>query len=119
MQLSGPHSSVLTRVPRRLAFLTRADFAQKFPRVDPQVVIIIPRKLDRVLTHALGGDWFGGGLENQQGTGSGGGGIARTSAGLAALLFAHGARAGVPQVHESVVRTVAVIPFDVHARARR
>ena len=44
-------------------------------------------------------------------------GIARTASRLAALVFAHGARAGVAQVNEVVVRNVAVVPFDIHTGA--
>jgi hypothetical protein len=52
------------------------------------------------------------GLENQQRARLSRGGIARAPPRLAALVFAHGARAGVAQVNEVVVRNVAIVLRD-------
>src|SRR6202162_4478956 len=107
----------LTRCPRCFAFVTRTDFAQELPRIESEVVVVVPGKLNGVFAHALRGDGLGVGLENKQRAGGGGDGIAGASSRLAALIFAHGARAGVAQVNEVIVRDVAVIPFDINAGA--
>src|SRR5450631_2669152 len=106
--LSSPRSvtraddSVLTR-GLRLTLGAGTDFTQKFPRIESQVVVIVPRKLDGVFSHAFRGEGLGVGLEHQQRAGSGGDRIAGPSASFAALVLAHGARTSVAQVDEVVV----------------
>src|SRR5579863_3170035 len=101
----------------RLALRAGADFPEKLPRVNAQVVVIVPRELNRVLAHAFCRDRFRRRLEHGQRAGSEFGRLSIAPACLAALFFAHGARAGVAQVDEVVMRNVAVFPVDMHASA--
>src|ERR1700686_4114686 len=103
----------LTRRPRRLALGTRTNFAQELPRIESEIVVIVPGKLNGVSAHTLRRKRLGVGFENQQRAGSGGNGIARATSRLAALIFAHGARAGIAQVDEAIVRDVAVVPLNI------
>ena len=80
-------------------------------------MIVVPGKLDGVLAHALGGERLGMGLEHPQRAGQSAHRFARLPSCLTALVFAHGAGAGIAQVDEVVVRDVAVVPFDVHPGA--
>src|SRR6267143_3303346 len=105
--------------PRALAFLTRAEFAQKLPGVNAKVVVIIPLKPDGVFAHAFSGDWLGRGFEHGQRTSSKSGRFARPASSFIALFVAHGARAGVTEKNKIVVGNVAVGPFNVHTRAGR
>jgi hypothetical protein len=41
--------------------------------------------------------------------------VAGTTSSFPSLLFAHGARAGIAQVDETVMRNVTIVPFNVHA----
>jgi hypothetical protein len=98
-----------------LALLARANFAQEFPRVNAEVVIVIPLEADGVLPNTFGGKRFGGGFEHGQGAWRRFRGLTRRTAGFVALFVAHGAGAGVAQENESVMRGVGVGPNDVHA----
>src|ERR1700757_4432478 len=99
---NNPRSGLLslTRRPRRLALGTRTNFAQELPRIESEIVVIVPGKLDGVFAHALRSKRLGVGFENQQRAGRRRNWIAGTPPRLAALIFAHGARAGVAQVDE-------------------
>jgi hypothetical protein len=46
-------SSRLYSRPRRLAFFARAPIPQELPRINPQLVVIVEMKLDRVFAHAF------------------------------------------------------------------
>src|ERR1035438_2247508 len=61
-QLYGPFD----KLGASFAFLTGADFAQEFPRVNAKVVVIVPLEPYGVLAHAFGGNWFGRGFEQGQ-----------------------------------------------------
>ncbi len=107
----------LTRSPGCLALLAGTDFAQELPGINAEIVIIVPGELDGVLAHPFGGERLGVGLKDQQRSRRGGSGLSGTASGFAALVLAHGARTSIAQVNEVVMRNVAVVPFDVHARA--
>lgn len=110
----------LTRCGLRFfALAARANFAEKLPRVNPQIVIIVPRELDRIFADALCRQRLRRRLENEQGAGGGRGWISGAASGVAALFLAHGAGTGIAQVNETVVRSVAVSPLDVHAGSAR
>lgn len=101
------------------AVFTRADFAQKLPGVNAEVVVVVPLKLDGVFADAFGGERFGCGFEHGQGAGSEFGRLSAAASGLGALFFAHGTGAGVAEEDERVVGRVAVGPLYVDTGAAR
>src|SRR6266852_9241630 len=107
----------LNSEPCGFALRTGTEFAQKFPRVNAQVVIIVPFEADGIFTHTFGGNRLGCWLKQGQRTGGEFGRLAGLASRLVALFVAHGARAGVAEVDKIVVGNVAVGPFDVHACA--
>ena len=106
------------RPPPGLARLAGTNLAQKFPGIDSQLVSVVPMKPDRIFTHALGRQGLDRGLEHGECPGRrlANSGFAPA---LGALIVAQGAGAGVAQECERVMRTMAVFPIDVHARAVR
>lgn len=89
---------------------------QELPRVDAVVVAIIPGERDGVASDL--GD-FGGPrrLFVHRDAALRLGRLADDVAGLLASIVASGARAGIAQIREGVRAGVAVVPFDLHARA--
>jgi len=102
----------------RFALFAGTPIAQKLPGINSQFMAVVPMEFDGVFAYAFGGIRFGCGLEHREGAGCEFGRFAGFAASLATLLIAQGARAGVTQVREIVVRAVAILPFDVHTRAR-
>jgi hypothetical protein len=41
------------------------DFTQKLPRIQSQVVTVVPGEFDGILAHAFCGEWLGMRLEDQ------------------------------------------------------
>src|ERR1700687_5848273 len=76
-------------------------------------MVIVPGKLDGVFADALRRKRLGVGFESQQRAGRRRNRIAGTPPDVAALIFAHGARAGVAQVDEVIVRDVTVVPLNI------
>ena len=109
----------LGRQPPGLALLAGTNLAQEFPGIDAQLVSVVPMKLDRIFAHALGRQGLDRGLEHGKCPGRQGWRISGFAPALGALIIAQGAGAGVAQECERVVRTMAVFPIDVHARAGR
>src|SRR5580693_1395723 len=110
---------LLSPRPRRRALLTRTNFAQKPPRINPEVMIIVPLEADRVFAHGFGGNWLGSRFEHRQGPARQFRWLARLPSSLFALFVAHGARARIAEIDEPVMRNMAVSPFDIHTRAGR
>ena len=75
---------------------------------------IVPVELYGVLAHGLSREGLGSRLEHRQGPGRQLQGITRLPPAFAALFFAQGARAGIPQVRERILGAVAVLPLDSH-----
>src|SRR5215470_4228601 len=100
----------------RLALVAGTDLPQKVPRVNSEVVTVVPVELDGVLADTFGGEWSGGGLEHRQCTRRGFRRFPRGASGLAALLFAERTWAGIPQKNKGIGRVVAVAPVDFHSR---
>jgi hypothetical protein len=111
--------NLLTSCWRRLALRTRADFPQQLPRIETEIVVIVPLEADGILTHRFSRDRLGRRLEHWQNTDRGFGRFSRLSPRFVAFLVAHGAGAGVAEIDEVVVGDVAVGPFDVHPGAGR
>lgn len=115
IEVENVQADLAHRRGSRLAFGTRADFAQEVPGVDSEIVVVIPRKLDGVFTHALSRNRFGRRFEDGQGAGSKLRRITRLASGLPPLFFAHRAGTCVAQIEEAVSRNVAVAPLDLDA----
>lgn len=80
-------------------------------------MIVVPCEPDGVLADRFSGKWFSRGLEHGQHAESQFGRLTGLAAGLFALFVTHGAGAGIAQINESVVRNVAIFPFNVHSSA--
>jgi hypothetical protein len=124
MRPSGPSSragrpAAISRLrrPRRFALLTRTPIPQKLPRINPQLVIVVEMKLDRVLAHAFRRSSFYGRLEHRKRPWRRFCGLSRLLVGLAALLVAKRAGTGIPQKWKGIMRVVAVFPLDIETRA--
>src|SRR5438067_2442380 len=100
-------------------FLARAVLTQKFPRVNPMLVAIVPVEADGILAHRRRLHGLRSRLEHRQlaRLGYGLSRFAYLAAALAALLIAERAGTSVPQPREAVAAQVAVFPGDLHAGA--
>ena len=96
------------------ALFARTNFAQEFPRVNAQVVVVVPRELYGISPHALCRKWLRVRFKDQQRPRGGGCRIPRVSSGLAPFLLAHSARTCVPQINKAIMRNVPIPPLDVH-----
>jgi len=80
-------------------------------------VVVVPGELDGVLADAFGGDGLRGGLEHGQRSRSGFRGCPGFASRFFTLFVAHRAGAGVAEVDEGIVGSVAIGPLDVDTRA--
>jgi hypothetical protein len=104
--------------PRRPTLLAGAPIPQKLPGIYPQLMAVVPMKLDGVFAHSVRRFRPGQSLEHGQRSRRGLRRLSRFSSGLASLLVTKRAGAGVAQERERIVRSMAVFPLDVHTRAR-
>jgi hypothetical protein len=103
---------------RRLALLARTPIPQELPRIDPQLMIVVEMKLDRVLAHALGRSRPNGRLEHRQGPRRKLRCFSWLPMRLATLLVAQRARTGIPQKGKGIMRAVPILPLDIETRSR-
>src|SRR5215469_4346353 len=103
----NPPSGAGDRFP---ALMAGTHFPQILPGINPQVVIIVPRKLDGVPAYTLRGDRLRRGLENHQRSGSLLRRLSRMPSTVSPLLFAHRARTSIPQVCKPIVRNMPIRP---------
>lgn len=101
-----------------LALRARTHLAQIFPRIQSQIVIVVPRKPDGVLSDPFRGDWLRRSLKHRQRSRRNSRRLSRLPASLRPLFVTHGARAGVAQIYEREMGNVAVGPRDIHPAAR-
>lgn len=101
-----------------LALVARAHFTEELPRIDPQIVVIVPGELDCVLADAFRGHGLGRWLEDQQSASCGAGWVSGAAPRFPPFFLTDGARTRVPQIHEVVVGHMTVSPFNVHPGAR-
>jgi hypothetical protein len=106
-------------LPRRGALRAGTNFPQIEPRINSQIVPIVPRKLQRILAHCLGRERFHGRLEHRQSPRRQLRRFARFSSRLSPLIFAKRARTRVPQERKRVDGPVPILPLDLHSRTRR
>jgi|SRR3954468_19508576 hypothetical protein len=97
-----------------LALLARTHFPQKGPRVNPQLVPIIPVEPDRILAHAFGAQRLGRSLKHGQACRCQLRSLSRLAIALAALFIAERARTGIPQEREWIMGRMPILPLDIH-----
>jgi hypothetical protein len=113
------------RSPRRSPLLpsgtlaARTHLPQVNPRINSQIVIIVPRKFQRVLADRLRRQRFRRWLEHRKRPGGQLRRLARLSSRLCPLVLAQRARASIPQEFERIDGLVSVLPLDLHTRAGR
>jgi len=125
-ELSGPEKSGPTyflvmsanlAAPRRLALLARTPIPQELPRINPQLVVIVEMKLDRVLAHAFRRNRLDRGLEHRQSSGSKFWRLSRLLVRFGPRFVAQRARTGIAQERKGIMRPVAILPFNIETRA--
>src|SRR5947209_8764515 len=79
-----------------LTLAARANLPQMRPGVDPQIVVVVPSKSDRIFSHRLGRQRLCRRLEHWQGPGSQLWRLARLAPSFFAFFVTQRARAGVP-----------------------
>ena len=104
--------------PSCLALLARTPIPQKLPRINPQLVVIVEMKLDRVLAHALGRNRFDRRLEHRQRPGGKSWRLSRLLVRLGSRFVAQRARTGITQEGKGIMRPMAILPLDIQTRAR-
>ena len=97
----------------------RTHFPQVRPRINSQIVIIVPRKFQRVLAHRLRRQRFRRWLEHRKRPRGQLCRLARLPSRLSALILAQCARTSIPQKFERINGLVSVLPLDLHTRAGR
>ncbi len=97
----------------------RTNFPQIEPRINSQIVIIVPRKLDRILPDRFRRHCLRRCLEHRQSSGRKLRRLSRFALCLRPLIFAKRTRTSVPQKCKRVDRPVSVLPLDLHTRAGR
>ena len=108
---------LLVRLDQRFTFLAWADFSQETPRINAELVAIIPVKFDGVLAHSLSREGPRCFLKDGQRTRRELRRVTRITAGFAALIITQSTGAGVPQERKWIVRTMTIFPLDVHSGA--
>ena len=101
------------------ALPTWTNLPQIRPRINPQIVIIIPRKSQRVLAHLLHRQRFGRRLEHRQRPRCQLGSLTRLSSRLLPLVIAKRARTSIPQKRKRITRPMPIFPFNLHTGPRR
>ncbi len=105
-------------VSTRPALPARTNLPQISPRINPQVVIIIPRETQRVLPHLLHRQSFGRRLEHRQRPRRQLGSLTRLSSRLLPLVIAKRARTSIPQERKRITRPMPIFPFNLHTSTR-
>ena len=105
-------------LPPRRALRARTNFPQIEPRINSQIVFIIPGKLQRILPHRFRRKRFHRRLEHRQSPRSRLRLLARLSSRLPPLLLAERARTSIPQERERIRRPVPILPLNLHPRPR-
>jgi hypothetical protein len=95
------------------------NLAQIKPRINSQIVLIVPGKFQRVLADGLCRQCLYQRLKHRKRPGCQCSWLASLSPRFRSLIFAECAGTSVPQKRKRVGRPVAVLPLDLHPRARR
>jgi hypothetical protein len=102
--------------PRRLALFAGTPIPQELPGINPQLVIVIETKLDRVFAYAFRRSRLYGRLVHRQSPRGKFPRLSRLLMSLSAGLVAQGARTGIAQEWKRIMRAVAVLPLDIQTR---
>jgi hypothetical protein len=95
------------------ALRARTNFPQIKPRINPQIVVIIPRKLQCILTDSLGRHRLHCWLKHWQGSRSQFRRLPWLALRLRSLIFAKRARTSVPQKCKRVDGPVPIFPLNL------
>jgi hypothetical protein len=101
---------------RRFAFLAGTPIPQKLPGIDPQLVIVIETKFDRVFADAFRRSRLYGGLVHGQSPRGKFPRLSRLLVRLGPRFVAKCAGTGIAQEWKRIMRAVAVLPFDIETR---
>jgi hypothetical protein len=99
------------------ALFTGTNFPQPLPRINSQVVTVVPVELNRIFADALRGLRLYGRLEHRQLAGFWFHRLSSFTPSFAALFIAERARACITQIGERIARKMSVFPFNVHTFA--
>ena len=105
--------------PPRGAFWAGTNFPQVDPRINSEIVIVVPGKTQRIFANLFGGNRFGGRLEHRERAWSKFGRLPRFAFRLLTLLFTQRAGTSIAQEGKAIRGVVAVLPLDLHARTGR
>ena len=109
---------LLTSTSDLVTFPARAHFPEVRPRVDPQIVVVVPGKPQRVFSYGLGRKSLDRRLEHRQCSRSRFLKLTRLPSALTALILTKRARTSVAQEPERIRRPVPVFPLNLQALAR-
>jgi hypothetical protein len=107
----------LARLPYGLTFGARADVPQELPRIESQIVVIVPDEFNGIPAHGFYLVRLGRGLEHGQRPRRQLRRISRLAASFTTFFIAQSAGAGIPQKAETVGGDMPVLPLDFHAGA--
>jgi hypothetical protein len=96
----------------------RTNLPEISPRINPQIVIIVPRKTQRVLPDLLHRQSFGRRLEHRQRPRCQLGSLTRFPPRLPPLVIAKRARTGIPQKRKRITRPMPILPVNLHTGPR-
>lgn len=100
---------------RRATDFARAVLAQEWPRVDTQVVAVVPVEANGIASDGFGVGRAGFFFKHGQRAWSQGGRLAGSALCFFAFVVTESARAGIAQEDERVAGVVAVLPGDLEA----
>jgi hypothetical protein len=103
--------------PSCLALLAGTPIPQKLPRINPQFVVIVEMKFDRVFAHAFRRNRFDRGLVHGQGPSGKFWRLSRLLVRLGSRFVAQRARTSIAQERKGIMRPMAILPFDVEPGA--
>ncbi len=100
------------------ALPARTNFPQVRPRIDSQIVPVVPGELQRIFAHGLSRQRLHRRPIHRQSSRRRLRRLARLSSGFPPLLVAQRARASIPQVGKRINRPVPILPLNLHSRPR-
>ncbi len=104
---------------RRPALRARTNFPQIEPRINSQIVVIVPRKPKRIFAHRLRRQRFHRRLKHRQSPGRELRRLARLASRLGSLILAKRAGTSIPQIRKRIDGPMPILPLNLHPRPRR
>src|ERR671935_1380834 len=103
--------------PHRATFRTGTVFAQEIPGVNPQLMAVVPAKLDCVLAYGFRADWLCRRFEHRQRSRHRLWRLTNFPAAFVALLVTQSAGTCIAQPGKRIAAGMAVFPIYFHAGA--